>query len=88
MIDTFKGKHAALADSLDYQYMRTVFRLEDRLEDGFVFLSDRFIRTLVGPATRIKTKRWLRPSPVCQWSPTGPCLPRGKPANFPTAIKI
>jgi hypothetical protein len=59
IIDTYKGKLPALADSLDYQYMRTIFRLEDPLEDGFVFLSDRFIRNLVGPATRIKERRRL-----------------------------
>ena len=59
VIDTYKGKLPALADSLDYQYMRTVFRLEDPLEDGFVFLSDPFIRNLVGPATRIKERRRL-----------------------------
>jgi hypothetical protein len=59
VLDTYKGKTKALADSLDYQYMRTAFRLEDPLEDGFVFLSDAFIRNLVGPATRIKERRRL-----------------------------
>src|SRR5262249_42056795 len=32
---------------------------EDPQEDGFVFLSDAFIRNLVGPATRIKERRRL-----------------------------
>jgi len=59
VLDTYKGKHIALANSLDFQYMRTVFRLEDPLEDGFVFMSDPFIRNLVGPATRIKERRRL-----------------------------
>lgn len=59
VIDTARGKLKPLADSLDFQYMRTVFRLEDPLEDGFVFLSDPFIRNLVGPALRIKERRRL-----------------------------
>lgn len=59
VIDTHQGKRKALADSLDFQYMRTVFRLEDEKEDGFAFLSDAFIRTLVGPASKIKEKRRL-----------------------------
>jgi hypothetical protein len=59
IIDTFQGRHKALADSLDFQYMRTVFRLEDEKEDGFAFLSDPFIRQLVGPASKIKEKRRL-----------------------------
>jgi len=57
IIDTQQGRHKALADSLDFQYMRTVFSVEDQQEDGFAFLSDRFIRTLVGPASKIKEKR-------------------------------
>jgi hypothetical protein len=59
IIDVAKGKLKPLTDSLDYQYMRTVFRLDDPAEDGFVFLSDPFIRNLVGPALRIKERRRL-----------------------------
>lgn len=59
IIDTHQGKRKSLANGLDFQYMRTVFRADDAGEDGFVFLSDPFIRNLVGPATRIKEKRRL-----------------------------
>jgi hypothetical protein len=45
-----------LADSPDFRYMRTVFRA-DEPEDGFAFLSDAFIRRLMGPADKIKQKR-------------------------------
>src|SRR5262249_33832458 len=41
------------------QYMRTVLRLNDKQENGFAFLSDPFIRNLVGPASKIKEKRRL-----------------------------
>jgi hypothetical protein len=59
VIDTYQGRHKALADSPDFQYMRTVFRADAKGEDGFAFLSDPFIRNLVGPASKIKEKRRL-----------------------------
>ena len=57
VLETYQGKMKSLADSLDFQYMRTVMRRDDKLEDGFVFLSDPFIRQLVGPASKIKQRR-------------------------------
>jgi hypothetical protein len=59
VLDARAGKVKALADSLDFRYMRTIFRADDRDEDGFVFLSDPFIRQLVGPAGKIREKRRL-----------------------------
>ena len=59
VIDAARGKLTSLADSLDFQYMRTIFRADDKEADGFVFLSDPFIRNLVGPALRIKERRRL-----------------------------
>jgi hypothetical protein len=59
VIDTHQGRLASLSDSEDFQYMRTVFRSTDKDEDGFAFLSDAFIRRLVGPASKIKEKRRL-----------------------------
>ncbi|MBI3821650.1 MAG: hypothetical protein HY289_03110, partial [Planctomycetes bacterium] len=59
VIDTHQRKHKSLASSLDFQYMRTVFRADDKEEDGFAFLSDAFIRQLVGPASKIKEMRRL-----------------------------
>lgn len=59
VIDTQQGRLKPLADALDYQYMRTIFRLDDTEEDGFAFLSDAFIRQMVGPASKIKEKRRL-----------------------------
>ncbi|HEX4592539.1 MAG TPA: hypothetical protein VH120_21600 [Gemmataceae bacterium] len=59
VLDTRAGKIKPLADSLDFRYMRTVFKLGDKGEDGFLFLSDPFIRQLVGPASKISEKRRL-----------------------------
>jgi hypothetical protein len=59
IIDAHRGDRPALINSLDFQYMRTVFRRDDESEDGFVFLSDAFIRHLVSPATKIKERRRL-----------------------------
>lgn len=57
VIECAKGKRVRLSDALDFRYMRTLFPLSAQEEDGFVFLSDPFIRTLVGPASKIKEKR-------------------------------
>jgi hypothetical protein len=59
VLDAHKGKIKRLSEARDFQYMRTVFRSDDREEDGFLFLSDAFIRQLVGPASKIKEKRRL-----------------------------
>ncbi len=59
IIDTHQGRGKRLADALDFQYMRTIFRCDDKDEDGFAFLSDAFIRNLVGPASKIKERRRL-----------------------------
>jgi hypothetical protein len=59
VLDVAAGRGKSLADSPDFQYMRTVFRSDDPEEDGFAFLSDPFIRNLVGPASKIKEKRRL-----------------------------
>ncbi len=55
--DVYAKKEKALAQSLDFQFMRTCFRAGDKEEDGFAFLSDAFIRRLAGPAMRIKQAR-------------------------------
>jgi hypothetical protein len=59
VIDARRKEGKCLADSSDFRYMRTVFPLGDDKEEGFVFLSDAFIRQLTGPASRIKEKRRL-----------------------------
>ncbi len=59
IIDTNQGKIRPLAEALDFQYLRTIFRHDDPDEDGFIYLSDAFIRNLVGPAVRIKERRRL-----------------------------
>jgi hypothetical protein len=59
ILDARAGRIKPLADSLDYRYMRTIFNRSDENEDGFLFLSDPFIRQLVGPVSKIKEKRRL-----------------------------
>jgi hypothetical protein len=59
VIDAHAGRADALADAPDFKYMRTVFPRGAKEEDGFAFLSDAFVRQLVGPAGRIGAKRRL-----------------------------
>ncbi len=56
-IDAYNGKRTSMAKSLDFDYIRTLYPLGDKEEDGLIFLSDPFIRSLVGPRTRIAEKR-------------------------------
>lgn len=57
VVDTFSGRRKSLADAADYRYMRSIYPAEKNLENGFIYLSDRFIRHLVSPALRIKEAR-------------------------------
>ncbi len=58
VLDTRQGWRKSLAQSPDYQYLRTVLPKGNQ-QDGFAFLSDAFLRQMAGPANRIKHKRRL-----------------------------
>jgi hypothetical protein len=60
IIQTMRGTVPSLSEAPDFKYMRAaVYPLDPQNEDGFLYLSDDFIRSLVGPALRIKEKRRL-----------------------------
>jgi hypothetical protein len=46
-----------LGKTYEFQYMRTLFEKDAAEEDGFVYLSDPFIRRLVGPVKKITERR-------------------------------
>ncbi len=48
---------ARLGDSAEFKYIRTLMPRGDRREDGFVYLSDPFIRRLVGPEMKLAEAR-------------------------------
>ncbi|UCG56259.1 MAG: hypothetical protein JSU70_15490 [Phycisphaerales bacterium] len=62
IIDTFAKKRKSMADNLDLQYMRTIFPGTAEEEDGFIYLSDSFIRKLLSPRWKIEAQRRI----VCQ----------------------
>ncbi len=57
IIETFENPKKSLAEADDFKYMRSIYPAEARSEDGFLYLSDSFIRRLVGPELRIKEAR-------------------------------
>jgi len=57
ILGTHKKPDTSLASADDFRYMRTVWPQTPEAEDGFLYLSDAFIRRLTGPATKIKEKR-------------------------------
>jgi hypothetical protein len=81
--DVYAGKEKALADALDFQYMRTCFRAEDKHEDGFGFLSDAFIRKLASPALRIKQARRAEAIAALQRVTYGAILAKTFTGNLP-----
>jgi hypothetical protein len=62
IIDTFAKRRKSMADNLDLQYMRTIFPGTAAAEDGFIYLSDSFIRKLLSPRWKIEAQRRI----VCQ----------------------
>jgi len=58
-VECLAGKRPALGRALDYRYMRTILPAGDAAEDVFVYLSDAFVRKLVGPRAKILEKRRL-----------------------------
>jgi hypothetical protein len=57
VLDAGQGRAQTLADAADFRHLRGVFPADAGEEDGFVLLPDAFIRTVVGPAGKIKEKR-------------------------------
>jgi len=48
---------ARLGESTEFKYIRTLMVRGDKREDGFVYLSDPFIRRLVGPQVKLTERR-------------------------------
>jgi hypothetical protein len=51
------GKPRRLGESKEFQYIRTLMPAGAGEEDGFVYLSDSFIRRLVGPQVKLTERR-------------------------------
>ena len=54
---TGKGDAKPLGKTTEFKYIRTLMVLGDEREDGFVYLSDPFIRRLVGPQLKLTEQR-------------------------------
>ncbi len=52
-----KGKAKRLGETTEFKYIRTLMVRGDKREDGFVYLSDPFIRRLVGPQMKLVERR-------------------------------
>lgn len=66
VLETIRGRTAdgktvrRLGNSAEFAYIRTLFPRRAAEEDGFVYLSDPFIRRLVGPELRLTEQRRVR----------------------------
>ena len=60
IIDANSGKAPRMADAKDFLYMRTIFPGDAAQEDAFLYLSDPFIRRVVGAEQKIGRLRQAR----------------------------
>ncbi|HEX8188606.1 MAG TPA: hypothetical protein VF586_09655, partial [Pyrinomonadaceae bacterium] len=65
VVEAVRGKDSQgrpvrrLGDTPEFAYMRTLMPPGDAREDGFVYLSDPFVRRLVGPVVKLTERRRL-----------------------------
>ncbi|HWW74818.1 MAG TPA: hypothetical protein VNZ44_05435, partial [Pyrinomonadaceae bacterium] len=65
IIEAIKGKDSQgravrrLGDTAEFAYIRTLMPRGDAREDGFVYLSDPFVRRLMGPVVKLTERRRL-----------------------------
>src|SRR5829696_8606550 len=65
VVEAIKGKDAngravrRLGDTAEFAYIRTLMPRNDAREDGFVYLSDPFVRRLMGPVVKLTERRRL-----------------------------
>ncbi|MEZ6056953.1 MAG: hypothetical protein R3C01_09625 [Planctomycetaceae bacterium] len=83
--ETVSGRPApALGNSTEFKYIRTLFPLDADEEDGFAYLSDPFIRRMVGPEVKILELRRMEAYNHLRMIGHAQLLHRtqyGKPAN-------
>jgi hypothetical protein len=60
VIDAAEGARVSMAASPEFRYMRALYPYSDGTEDGFLFLSDAFVRRVVSPRLKIGEARRMR----------------------------
>jgi hypothetical protein len=60
VVDAFTGTGPRLADAPDYRYLCTLLPPADGPRSGYLFVSEAFLKRLVGPAFKISEKRRLQ----------------------------
>ncbi len=57
VISTLQGRSGSLADAPDYKYIRSIYPAGNNSEDGFIYLSEKFICRLISPQMKIAEAR-------------------------------
>lgn len=60
VIDTINGRRSSLAEAPDYLYMRSIFPAQATEEDGFLYISDLFVKHLSSPLLKIVESRRMK----------------------------
>lgn len=80
-LDTQAGRRPSLAKAPDFRYIRTLFEGQ---EDAFAFLSDAFVRSVVGPRWKVGAKRRLECATHLQMIEYAALLARRERVSAPT----
>ena len=59
-VSALRGQISSLDEALDFRYMRTIYPADAAEEDGFIYLSEAFLRNVIGPRLKIKGQRRIR----------------------------
>lgn len=71
----------------EFRYIRTLIPAGDENEDGLIYLSDPFIRQLMGPELKLTEHRRLRCASVMRMIGHGAALFRGENGRWPKSMK-
>lgn len=85
--DTVNGTLPPLAKSDDFRYARSLYPYASEAEDGFLFLSDAFVRQVVGPRQKIAEARRVRCAVSLQTAAFATMLFQGERREAPTSLE-
>jgi len=60
VVSALRGETPSLDEALDFRYIRTIYPSDAAEEDGFIYMSEAFLRNIIGPRLKIKEQRRIR----------------------------
>jgi hypothetical protein len=86
VVDAAEGAKVAMAALPEFRYMRALFPYANATEDGFLFLSDAFVRRVVSPRLKIGEGRRMRCAVSLQTAAFAAMLFRSEQSAAPASL--